>query len=150
MKEKTDPVIGAFVIHNGKLLLVHHSKLDKWLPPGGHMEPNETPDEAVKREVKEETGLDVKFMMKEEVPKDRNIIEQLALPFYANVHNVGDHNHSCLFYLCRPNHDRVKISNESKSYRWVTSRELARSGEIPSDVKKIGRLAFKKMNSLKS
>lgn len=49
---KTDLVIGAFLIHNNKVLLIHHKKLNLWLPPGGHIEKNETPDDAVKREFK--------------------------------------------------------------------------------------------------
>lgn len=40
-----------------KLLLTHHRILNKWLPPGGHVEADESPDEAVLREVFEETGL---------------------------------------------------------------------------------------------
>ncbi|MFQ6010091.1 MAG: NUDIX hydrolase [Candidatus Aenigmatarchaeota archaeon] len=147
MKGKTDLVIGAYVINNDRILLVHHAKLDKWLPPGGHIEANETPDEAILREIKEETGIDAEFIQKEEIPKDKNdsIVIQLALPFYANVHNVGDHNHACLFYLCRAKNDKVTLSHESKGHRWVTLEELMNSHDIPSDVKKIGKLAMEKI-----
>ena len=150
MKGKTDLVIAAYIINNGRILLVHHAKLDKWLPPGGHIEANETPDEAVLREIKEETGLDAEFVHKEEVTKDKNdsIIAQLALPFYANVHNVGDHNHACMFYLCRARSDQVTVSHESKGHKWVTLVELMSSNDIPSDVKKIGKLAFEKIKQI--
>ena len=41
------------------LLLVHHTKLEKWLQPGGHVEPGDTDLEtAARREVVEETGLE--------------------------------------------------------------------------------------------
>ena len=40
-----------------RLLLVSHKKLGKWLPPGGHVDQNETPQAAVVREVFEETGI---------------------------------------------------------------------------------------------
>jgi 8-oxo-dGTP pyrophosphatase MutT (NUDIX family) len=43
----------------GKFLFVHHRGQGKWLPPGGHLEPNERPDRAALREVREETGLAV-------------------------------------------------------------------------------------------
>jgi 8-oxo-dGTP pyrophosphatase MutT (NUDIX family) len=38
-------------------LLVHHNSLDRWLQPGGHLEPNELPPAAARREVSEETGV---------------------------------------------------------------------------------------------
>jgi len=41
------------------LLLVHHTKLERWLQPGGHVEPGDTDLEtAARREVVEETGLE--------------------------------------------------------------------------------------------
>lgn len=47
---------------NADVLLVHHKKFGKWMIPGGHVELNESPLEAACREVKEETGLNVKFI----------------------------------------------------------------------------------------
>jgi 8-oxo-dGTP pyrophosphatase MutT (NUDIX family) len=41
------------------LLLIHHSKLDRWLQPGGHFEAVDTSvEDAARREVVEETGVD--------------------------------------------------------------------------------------------
>ena len=51
---------GGFVLSPDRsaLLLVHHTKLDKWLQPGGHVEPDDTNlESAARREVLEETGL---------------------------------------------------------------------------------------------
>ena len=39
------------------VLLIHHRKLDRWLQPGGHVDEGESPLEAARREVAEETGL---------------------------------------------------------------------------------------------
>ena len=50
----------AFLLdHVGeRLLLIHHRKLDKWLQPGGHGEPDEIdPTEVARREAEEETGV---------------------------------------------------------------------------------------------
>jgi len=115
-----------------------------WLPPGGHIGKNETPDEAVVREVQEETGLDIELYRKEELVRNKsgNVIAQLAVPFYANVHIAGDHNHACLYYLCATQSDHVMLSKESTGYRWVTPAELADARDIPQDVKSIGTLAF--------
>ena len=43
---------------DARVLLVHHRKLDLWLPVGGEVEPGETPQEAARRECIEETGFD--------------------------------------------------------------------------------------------
>ena len=45
-----------------QVLLVDHKKADLWLPPGGHVEPNEHPKETVKREVIEELGIEADFL----------------------------------------------------------------------------------------
>jgi 8-oxo-dGTP pyrophosphatase MutT (NUDIX family) len=52
-----DFAVAAFVVHGRRVLLHWHAKLGRWLPPGGHIEPNELPDEAAIREVWEETGV---------------------------------------------------------------------------------------------
>ena len=44
------------------MLLVHHNGFDKWVPPGGHIEPGDTFAQTAAREVKEETGLDVEII----------------------------------------------------------------------------------------
>src|SRR5438105_15287259 len=49
--------VAVFVVHEGRVLLHYHRKLGKWLPPGGHIEDNEVPDDAALREVLEETGI---------------------------------------------------------------------------------------------
>lgn len=52
---------------DGRILLVKHKPerggywLGKWICPGGSLEPGETLEEGARREVKEETGLDVEF-----------------------------------------------------------------------------------------
>lgn len=46
-----------------KILLVDHKKAKRWLPPGGHVEPNEHPHDTVKREVKEELGIEADFLL---------------------------------------------------------------------------------------
>ena len=51
--------VGALVLHPERraLLLVRHRALERWLQPGGHLEPGEAPVEAARREAEEETGL---------------------------------------------------------------------------------------------
>ena len=50
--------VAVFCRHGGEILLVRHKRLDLWLPVGGELEPGETPLEAARRELREETGLE--------------------------------------------------------------------------------------------
>jgi 8-oxo-dGTP pyrophosphatase MutT (NUDIX family) len=140
---KTDLVIEGFLICNNKLLLIHHKKLDLWLPPGGHIERDETPDEAVEREFKEELGLEVEILNRNDVHMGGNIVKQLAVPFYVNVHNVGDHDHCCFFYLCTTKYpEKIKVNkSELKDFCWFSAGELDQKF-VPADVRNIAMKAF--------
>ena len=39
--EKIDFTVAIFVVFQGKVLVIHHRQLDKWLPLGGHIELDE-------------------------------------------------------------------------------------------------------------
>ncbi len=146
---KTDLTVGGYIIHEKKLLLIFHKKLQIWLPPGGHIEPNETPDEAVKREVKEEVNLDIELLQYNRVFSGKNVREECALPFHTNVHNVGDHDHYGLFYLCKPKDITQLKANpeELERYRWCTSEELLKE-DITQDIRAIGLCALEIYNQL--
>jgi len=47
----------AFVVWQGKAMLHRHKRRGSWLPCGGHIDPHELPDEAVVREVYEESEV---------------------------------------------------------------------------------------------
>jgi ADP-ribose pyrophosphatase YjhB (NUDIX family) len=49
----------GIVVHRGQVLLHRHLLLGIWLQPGGHLEPDEAPADAVIRETEEETGIQV-------------------------------------------------------------------------------------------
>lgn len=50
--------VAVFARHEGRVLLVKHKRLGAWLPVGGEVEAGETPLEAARRELLEETGLE--------------------------------------------------------------------------------------------
>ncbi len=58
------PAAGAIIVQDNKILLVkraHPPKINYWCIPAGFMEWKEHPSETAVRELKEETGLDVKL-----------------------------------------------------------------------------------------
>ena len=93
--------VAVFVVSDGKVLLHLHRKLGMWLPPGGHIEQNELPDDAAVREVFEETGLRVKL-----VGEKREDVEdpiQLHRPAGVQLENIGPgHQHIDLIYFATP------------------------------------------------
>ena len=54
----------GFIVNSDstKVLMVYHKKLDTWVIPGGHLEPNEYPADGAVREVFEETGVHARLI----------------------------------------------------------------------------------------
>lgn len=91
----------TFVVWRSALLLHRHAKLGIWLPPGGHIEPNELPDEAAVREVKEETGVDIELVGERVLPLANP--RQLVRPRAVQLEAIAPgHEHIDLIYYGRP------------------------------------------------
>jgi 8-oxo-dGTP pyrophosphatase MutT (NUDIX family) len=61
MSERRAFSVAIFCRNGGEILLIRHKRLGTWLPVGGEIEPGETPLEAARRELHEETGLEGTF-----------------------------------------------------------------------------------------
>ncbi len=119
------------VVHNdrGQVLLVHHKKFNRWMCPGGHLEPDELPDEAVLREVWEETGLCVHILPNgEECGIADEHADVLHTPFCVLEERVGhQHSHIDLVYRCMAEQDKAPRLNrdEAQDIRWFEPAEIA-------------------------
>lgn len=107
--------LGFIFDENQNILLLKRSKDDDWCPnlfalPGGNKEENETPENAVIREIKEECGLDVKkHIFKKTILKD-NIIEQL--------------------YLIKTTDLNIKLNEEHSDYKFFSIEEIKINKEL--------------------
>ncbi len=118
-----DFTVAVFVVDRGRVLLHKHRKLGKWLPPGGHIEPNELPDVAALREVAEEAGIAVRLVGGRGLPRDYpDQPVQLIVPEGIQVEFIAeDHEHIDLIYFAVPVDPEEPIDPD---FRWLSPDEL--------------------------
>lgn len=116
--------VATFVVAENRVLMLLHHKLNKWLPPGGHIEPNELPDEAAVREVLEETGITIRLVGKRGLPIDDP--RQLIIPQGIQVETIAPgHEHIDLVYFGRPEGSlTIRPNNEAKEIGWYGREKL--------------------------
>ena len=123
--EKIDFTVAIFVVHEGKILLIHHRNLDKWLPLGGHIELDEDPETAALREAWEESGLEVE-LLGERPPTTEPGTRALIAPRFLDIHRISDtHEHIGMIYWARPKSGALKLSAaEHHDIRWCSAADL--------------------------
>jgi 8-oxo-dGTP pyrophosphatase MutT (NUDIX family) len=123
--EKIDFTVAIFVVYDGKVLLIHHRNLNKWLPVGGHVELDEDPETAALREAKEESGLDVE-LLGERPPTTEPGTRALIAPRFLDIHRISDtHEHIGMIYWARPKHGTLTLStSEHHDIRWCSAADL--------------------------
>jgi 8-oxo-dGTP pyrophosphatase MutT (NUDIX family) len=110
-----------------RLLLVHHRRLDRWLLPGGHVEPKDAEIwDAARREVVEETGA---VLLPDPAPP------LAGLDVHGTPPNGREpyHLHHDLLFSFRAAGDEIRRSAESKDVAWCTPTEFQRYA-LPGNV----------------
>jgi 8-oxo-dGTP pyrophosphatase MutT (NUDIX family) len=129
--------VAVFVVHRGQVLLHYHRKLGRWLPPGGHVEDNELPDEAASREVFEETGTRPVLVGERGLPSELEfeIPRQLVVPAGVQLENIyPGHQHIDLVYFAVPDPADPRSADidpqlaERDQVGWYACSELKRLG----------------------
>ena len=115
----------GFVFNKSKqILMIKHKKLGVWLPPGGHIDENELPCDAVKREIFEETGAKVSVLSAATGPGELVNSCELPLPMeilLEDINGDGSHNHIDMIYLCVADDDKLSPQeNEVDGIGWFT------------------------------
>jgi nucleoside triphosphatase len=111
-----EATVGALIVNpKGDVLIVRSIKWsDKFTVPGGHIELGERAENAIKREVKEETGLDVE-------PVKLLLIQQAIYPtnYYKHEHFIF------MDFLCQTESTEVKLDGrELQEYIWVSPEKV--------------------------
>lgn len=110
----------AIIKKDGKILVLKE-KNNTFGLPGGRLNKGETIEKALIREIKEETGLEVKkykMCYLGEVPESNSLV---------------------IFYVIKTNDSDIKISKEHLSYEWMTLEQIENNKTIGPNFKKACR-----------
>ncbi len=124
----------CFVVDSGRVLFMKHRKLGNWMPPGGHVEANENPLQAVHRELLEEVGYKVKII--DPYPKEHKVVVsgtsdtvELPTPLSVLLEHVDypteKHDHFDVVYLAVIDKSQGQVAAESSDdMQWVDEKEI--------------------------
>lgn len=123
--EKIDFTVSVFVVRANNVLLVHHRKLKKWLPIGGHIELDEDPEIAAIRETEEESGLKV-TLLGERPPTSGDGTRALIAPRFLDIHRISEtHEHIGMIYWATSDTDKIRLAeDEHFAIQWCTKEAL--------------------------
>lgn len=127
--KKQIQVVGAIIQYNGKVLCMqrgadkHGNVSYKWEFPGGKIEPGETKEQALIRELKEEMDLDITDL--QYFCSASHAYENLVV----NLH----------FFKCSAKAENFKL-NVHKSYKWLNINELGMLDWADADMVAVEKL----------
>ena len=118
-----------FLPYNPKtkqVFIVHHKKSGLWLSPGGHIDSGESPLDTLKREVREELGVDINP-------------DESTEPFFLSTVEIDNQNvpqcrkHYDIWYSVETDGNDFKVDpREFLDTRWVTPDEASKLVTDPS------------------
>ncbi|MFB3777054.1 MAG: NUDIX hydrolase [Bryobacteraceae bacterium] len=111
--------VGAVVVRRGRVLMVERGRAPMkgyWSLPGGVVKPGERLRDGIRREVKEETGIEVQPLGVGEV------FERLLRDGRGRV----EYHYVLIDYLCRAVGGRLRAADDANSARWIPLDDLGR------------------------
>ena len=123
---KTIEVVAAIIHHDGKILATQRGYgdfKDGWEFPGGKIEPGETPEEAIVREIKEELDTEVEVI---------ELLDTVEYD-YPNFHlSMG-----C--FICKIKSGDL-VLKEHEAAKWLTKDTLGSLEWLPADMGLVGEI----------
>lgn len=114
-------VTAAIIVHDAKVLAARRAPSKHmggyWEFPGGKIEPGETPEQSLARELAEEMGIIVK----------------VGEHFYTNQHDYGEKQIMLSAYFCSWSEGELTL-NDHDAIKWCASHELSNLDWAPADV----------------
>lgn len=129
---------GALIFQRGKILIVKPKYKNYWSFPGGMIETFESPSQGLKRELKEETGLDIK------------VIKPLAIEHLIRRPKDPEDESIQFLFLCKlakgEKFSNIKLArNEISEYNFVSINEaMEMTSERSAKRLKAGLESFKR------
>lgn len=102
-------VAGVVVNDQGQVLVIQRRDNGEWQPPGGVLELNETVEEGLRREIREETGIEIS------IGPLTGIYKNMRLGVIA------------LVFRCSPRGGRLQSSDETQQVLWMSLDEVERA-----------------------
>ncbi|HDM26947.1 MAG TPA: NUDIX domain-containing protein [Candidatus Bathyarchaeota archaeon] len=121
--------VAAIIVDNGEILLVKRANepaRGKWSPPGGVVELGESLVDAVRREVREECGLEI------EVDGLLDVVEVVRRDSKGRIR----FHYVILDYLAHPTGGELRPGEDASEVRWIPLRELE-NYEITQSLRKL-------------
>jgi len=119
--------------NNTKALLMHHTKLDKWLQLGGHCDGDSNVLAVSIKEAQEESGLS------NIIPVNENIFDIDVHLIPENKHGQEHYHYDVRFLLQVMDDEQIIQNRESKELRWINKSPQ----ELPTKETSVTRMFYK-------
>jgi len=131
--------VGGVVVHEGRVLLIRRGKpplYGRWVVPGGTVELGEPLQEALVRELREETGLEVEPLE--------------LLTAFDRIERDGErvlYHYVIVDYLCRWRSGEARAASDALDVAWARLDELERY-DLPAKALEVVQEAFRRSGDL--
>lgn len=122
------PVLAAIICNEKGEVLIARRRTelrngDLWEFPGGKLQPGETPEQGLRREIREEMGINI----------------DVEAPFHIVAQSAAEYDILLIAYWCRHRSGAIQLSDHSRVL-WVPPAELPRFSMTPADVGVVQKL----------